>query len=281
MKVDGLRKVALKCGQVLSKNSPTILTGIGVAGLITTAIMAVQATPKALSLIDEEVFRRYEDSLEGKEQTFGDYLNCPEGYSISERIQSLPKKDLIMITWKCYIPAMIMGGLTISCIIGANSINLRRNAALASIYSITETALKEYQGKVVEMFGENKAAKVQDAVYKDKVEKAPLINKEVIITGKGDTLCYDVLSGRYFKSDIETIRKIENKLNRDLLSEMFLSLNDVYYEFGLSGIRTGDELGWDIQNGLIEFNFSSQLAEGIPCLVIDYNIEPKYDFRDY
>ena len=34
-----------------------------------------------------------------------------------------------------------------------------------------------------------------------------MANKEVIITSKGDTLCYDSVSGRYFKSDIGTIKK--------------------------------------------------------------------------
>ena len=252
-------------------------------GVITTAVMAVQATPKALSIIDDEVFRRYEDSLIDKDISYVEYLNCPEGYSVSDRIKTLPKLDLIRLTWRCYAPTMLMGGLTIGCIISANSINLRRNAALASVYSLTESALKEYQAKVVETFGEAKERKVRDEIAKDRLAKDPVANKEIIITGRGDTLCYDSIGGRYFKSDIEKIRKIENKLNRDMLNgDMFLSLNDVYYELGLSPTTLGEELGWDVQNGLLEFDFSSQLTEdGTPCLVLNYSIEPRYNFRDY
>lgn len=51
-------------------------------------------------------------------------------------------------TWQCYLPAAIMGGLTIACAI---SINLCHNAALASVYSLTELALKENQAKVVKV----------------------------------------------------------------------------------------------------------------------------------
>ena len=43
----------------LSKHAPEILTGIGIAGMVTTTVLAVRATPKALMLIDakkQEVF---------------------------------------------------------------------------------------------------------------------------------------------------------------------------------------------------------------------------------
>lgn len=111
----------------ISKNSPTILTGLSVAGLISTTILAVRATPKAMELIQEE---RY--------QKAGTTLPLPD----------LTKKEIIQATYKCYIPAAVMGTVTIACIIGANNINLRRNAALASLYSISEKTMKEYQTKL-------------------------------------------------------------------------------------------------------------------------------------
>lgn len=38
----------------VKKHSPEILTGIGIAGMITTTVLAVRATPKALILIEEK-----------------------------------------------------------------------------------------------------------------------------------------------------------------------------------------------------------------------------------
>lgn len=255
-------------GQVLTKNSPTILTGLSVTGLLTTVGMAVQATPKAMAIIDDEFWERYE--VEG----------CD--YDYATRLKSLSFKEKISLTWKCYVPTAIMGVLTIGCIIGANSINLRRNAALASVYSITETALKEYQAKVVETLGEAKAKKIKDDIAKDRVQNNPVNNKEVIITGKGEMLCYDPISGRYFKNDIEKIRKAQNDLNRDLLADMCISLNDIYYGIGLPETKIGDDLGWYINDGLIEFDFSSQLTEnGEPCLVLGYKVDPRYNYRDF
>lgn len=64
--------------------------------------------------------------------------------------------------------------------------------------------------------------------------------------------------------------------------DMYISLNDFYYEIGLRGISIGDDIGWDIDRGYIDLDFSSQLAEdGVPCLVIDYGVAPRYGYKHY
>jgi hypothetical protein len=256
MNVGGFKKI----GDLLTKNSPTILTGFGVAGIITTAIMAVKATPKAMELIEDERCDRRNSKGPNKDLT---------------------KKDIIKITWKCYLPATIVGMSTIGCIIGANSINLRRNAALAGLYSLSETALKEYKGKVVETIGKNKERQIRDDIAKDQIRDNPVNDKEIVLTGNGETLCYDALGGRYFKSDIEEIRKVLNELSRRLLSEMSISLNEVYSDLGLSSTKLGDMICFHVDDGLIEPEFSSQLTEkGVPCLVLNFVEEPRYCYKD-
>ena len=95
-------------------------------------------------------------------------------------------------------------------------------------------------------------------------------------------MCYDSVSGRYFKSDMETIKKAENELDARLRNEMYVSLNEFYYEIGLEPLRViGEDLGWNIDNGYLDLNFSSQIAsDGTPCLVLDYGVAPRYDFRN-
>ena len=258
-----MNKHIQQIGEVLSKNSPTILTGCAVAGLIGTTIMAVRATPGAMRIL------MCEENLRAKEGT-----TIP-----------LTKVEVIKLTWKGYIPTVVMGGTTIACIVCAHSIGMKRNAALASLYSITEKTLKEYQGKVIETIGEKKEQKIQDDIAKDKILANPPKSDEIILTGKGETLCYDSLSGRYFKSDIEKIRKAENELNKDLLADNFISLNEVYESLGLPRIGLGDELGWslwiDDGDSLVSFTYSSQLTtDGIPCLVLKYAVVPRYDYMD-
>lgn len=250
-----IAKSLLSLKTAIKKHSPEILTGIGIAGMITTTVMAVRATPKALILIEE------------RKEEIG-----------AEKLEAV---DMVKTAWACYIPAAITGTLSVACLIGASSVNTRRNAALATAYTLSESALKDYQGKVIEMFGEKKNEAVKDAVAKDKVEKNPVVTREVIITEKGNTLCYDAISGRYFKSDIEKIKKAECELNRQMLDDMYVSLNDFYYEIGLDSVKLGDELGWNVDSGYIDLSFSSQLAsDGTPCLVIDYSVAPRYDYRN-
>lgn len=245
--------------QVLSKNSPTILTGFAVAGLISTVVIAVRATPAAMTSINEAEWGKGEVRL--------------------------TKKELVQYTWKIYIPSALMGAATIGCIIGANQIGMRRNAALAGLYSLTESTLKEYQQKVVDTIGEKKEQKIQDEIAQDRITNNPPKAEEIISTGKGETLCYDWLSGRYFKSDIEKIRKAENELNKDLLADNFISLNEVYDALGLPPIGIGEELGWslwiDDGDDLVSFTYSSQLTDaGKPCLVLKYAVVPRYDYMD-
>ena len=253
MNKPNLTQIAKSIRASIGRHSPEILTGLGIAGMISTTIMAVKATPKALILIENR-----KDEME---------------------VDKLPLLELVKTAWRCYIPAAVTSSLSVICLIGASSVNVRRNTALATAYSLSESALKEYQEKVIETIGEKKEQTVRDAIAKDKIEKNPVNNREVIITDKGNTLCYDAISGRYFKSDIERIKRAVNDINKNLLDDMYVSLNDFYYEIGLDNTKIGDSLGWNVEKGLIELNFSSQLAsDGTPCLVIDYQLAPYYDY---
>ena len=248
-----LSDMAKSVRTTLSKHSPEILVGIGISGMVATTILAVRATPKALVLIEEAKREKESDSL--------------------------TPVETIQTTWKCYIPAAVTGMASIACIIGSNSVNAKRSAALATAYTLSENALREYKDKVVETIGEKKEKEVRNAIAKDKIEKNPVSSNEVILTKKGDTLCYDVLSGRYFKSDIEKLKRCMNEINRQILNDGSASLNDFYYEIGLDSIKIGDDLGWDTRQGLVDIDFSSQLAsDGTPCLVLDFSIAPVYDY---
>ena len=187
--------------------------------------------------------------------------------------------ETVKAAWPCYIPSALVGTASVLCLVGASSTNFRRNAALATAYTLSESTLKEYQEKVVETIGEKKERDIREQVAKEKMVKNPV--RDVILTEKGgNTICYDVISGRYFKSDRDTISRIVNDLNRRMRDEMYVSLNDFYYELGLDSTKMGDDLGWNIDKGYIEIDFSSHLdANGTPCLVIDYRVVPIYDYR--
>lgn len=257
MSKEGLKRTIKSAGRVLTKYSPGILTGIGITGMIGATFMAVKATPKALYLIESK-----------KEET---------------EVKELTPVETIKTCWKCYIPATLTTVLSAACLIGASTVSAKRNAALATAYSISEAALREYQEKVVEVIGEKKEKAVRDAVAKDQIERDPVTKSEVvIIDSNSNTLCYEPLSGRYFKSTIDKIKKAEIKLDRQMIQEMYVSLNDFYWEIGLDGTDLGDKMGWNLSKGYMDLSFSSQLADdGTPCAVIVYGIPPVYDYQNY
>lgn len=260
MNTHALSELARNVRVSLSKHSPAILIGFGIAGMITTTVLAVKATPKALEMIDDK-----KEELD---------------------VETLTPVETVKATWKCYVPAAISGAASIACLVGSHSVNARRNAALATAYKISESAFTEYRDKVVETIGEKKEKTVRDKVSKDLVEKNPVSNTEVIITGKGQTLFYDHHSGRYFYSSIEKIQRAANKLNHEINTDPFdagRTLNDLYGEIGLAPTATGDNLGWNTNTGLIDIYLSAQMIEegeheGEPCAVINYMKPPQYDF---
>lgn len=260
MQANGLAVFGQRVGNVLVKNSPTIFAGLGIGGFLTALVMSVGATKKALELIKDEDERRNKEAID-----------------LGAAYQYITKMDVVKLTWKCYIPTVTVGLGAIACVITSNSVNLRRNAVLASLYSLSETAMKEYQQKVVEKIGEKKEQTVRDDISQDKLDKDPVTGKQVILTGKGETLCYDTLSSRYFKSDLETIRRVVNDFNFEIVTgEMFKSLNEFYSELGLEPMDLGRDIGWSIDHDKLEVEFTAKIAsDGNPCIVLNYRALPR------
>ena len=196
-------------------------------------------------------------------------------------IEELTTLEKAKACWKCYIPAVVTGTLSAACIIGGHSVNARRNTALAAAYALSDSALREYKEKVVETIGEKKEQTIREKVAEERIKKDPATNREIIVTDKGTTRCYDYLSGRYFYSDVDTINKAIIELNRMIVTDMcgYASLNDFYDELGLDHTGIGDDLGWRIDDGRIDISFSAKVSsDGVPCLVLDYSVAPKHGF---
>lgn len=237
----------------LTKHCPEILTGIGIAGMVGTTVLAVRATPKALKLIDEE--------------------------KKEKKVSKLSAGEVIKTTWKLYVPSVVTGAASVACLIGANSVHTRRHAALAAAYKISEAAMTEYREKVVETIGEKKEKEVREKVDKAIVDRNPVANAEVIETGRGNTLCYDGLTERTFRSDRDAIVRAINEVNRKMNLESYVSLNDLYRELDLWPSKIGDIIGWKADWGMIEPCFSTQLSnDGEPALVLGFYNPPKYGY---
>lgn len=235
--------------QTLTKNAPEILIGMGLAGMLTSTIMAVKATPKAMDIIKEEE----------------DYLN-----------RELTRAEKVKLAWRPYVPAAIGYCASAALIIKADHVNNTRSAMFAGAYKLSEQALLDYRDKVVETLGEEKEREISDSVVKAKQRTQPA---NEVIFGTGQCLCYDPLSGRYFNSDMDKIRKIENDLNYRLMKENMVSLNEFYEELGMDCTEMGFKYGWNIDDGLIEVRFTSNITDDNKlCLIVSFARNPKLDF---
>lgn len=235
------------------QHSPEILMALGLTSMVTTIALTARATPKVLALIEEK------KEEEGKDK--------------------LTPVETIKTVWKPCVPVVLSAGFATACFIGSNSVHAQRNAALATAYKLSETAFTEYKGKVIETIGEKKEQIVRDKVAEEQVKKNPVNKSAIVVTGKGNTQILDAAFGRVFLSDIEKIKRVANELNRRMRSEMYISLNEFYYELGLDGVEMGDDLGWNIDDGYIDLEFSAQLDEdNTPIIVMAYRVAPRYDF---
>lgn len=250
-------QVAKTVGTMLKKNSPVILTGTAMAGLLSTTVLAVRATPKALDRIHDASIDEDGNEIE------------------------LTKWEKFKAAAIEYVPTAISFVGTGACIIGAQTINGHRLAAMSALYSMSETALKDYKDEVLKTVGAKKTESITDAINKKKVDENPHTETNVIMTGKGEVLCYETITGRYFKSNADEINKAENQLVRQMnLGDTRISTNEWYYALGIDGVKLGDEMGWTIETPL-EVRFTSSLAsDGTPVLCVDYVNDPFPWYRD-
>lgn len=247
-------------GQFLEENASSILTAGGVIGVTMTAALTGKASFRAA-----EILREKQIQAEDPDGGFPD--------------RQLTKADKVKAVWPLYIPPVAIGAATIGSIIAANMMSAKRAAALAAAYGISERNLREYKEKVTEKLGLNKERALRDEIAQDRVSNNPP-TKEVLILASGDVLCYDMLTGRYFQSTVENIKKAENRINQELFNHQYASLSHFYEEIGVPPTTYTDEVGWNqMTTGALEVRFSTTTSpDDRPCIAIDFVVPPKPDY---
>lgn len=247
--------IADKLVHLVEDNSTTILTGIGVAGTVTTAILAGRAGMRAAYILDEQERRVDKEDLEEPNQFERFKLVAPQ-----------------------FIPAAGCAVVTIAAVVYANRLSAKETAAMAAMYTMSDKTFQEYKTKVQEKLGQNKEQAIRDEVAQDRINRNPPNNSTVIITGGGDVLCYDVVTDRYFNSTVENIKRAENTVNGEIANHDAVPLSRFYDAIGLRPTPYTEEVGWNIDNRC-EVQFSTVLSpDQRPCVSIDFARYPKADF---
>lgn len=289
MNIMPVKNAISSVGKAVEQKSPAILTGIGIGSFVGCAILAVKATPKAIQLMDRKAQEKYGEFLrtDGKTayETYEEWLEVDDQLLIHPSVyfNVLTPVEVVKSTWKAYIPAVGLGVVGIVCLIGAARVSSARNAAFAGAASIAEKALYEYQQKVVDILGEDKANEIRDELAKDRVVKIDAAdisgNNETVCSRPGGSWIYDPVTDRKWKSDLETVRAAMNDFNHDLIGGVYGTLNDWYYCLGVKGVSIGDDLGW-CSDKLLDIRFSAMVLDnGEPAIVLDYETLPNSRYK--
>lgn len=249
----------------VSRNGSTILTCMAGVGLVATAVLTAQATPKALTRVE----------------------NARE-----EKGEDLTKVETVIAAAPAYIPPILTGVATLACMFGANTLNKRQQASMASAYALLDTSYKEYKKKVEELYGEGANDKVKEEIAKDKYAESELVPEP------GMQLFFDDFSGRIFESTIAKVQEAEYNLNRDLSMQGYATLNDFYNYLGLERIEGGDQLGWSSgmnfdyywqewidfghHKGKVDFAHNkAPMGDDLECIIITMFSEPTLGWEEY
>lgn len=249
----------------LKHHSSTILTVIGSAGVVLTAVMTAKATVKAVEIINEK--------------------EC-------EKKDELTKKEIFQATATTYLPVVLVGASTIVCVFGANALNKQQQAALISAYSLVDRSFKEYKEKLKELYGEEAHQKIINSIVVEKAEKmhvhgAYLFCECSLVDPEDDDsptkIFYDMYSDRFFETTMSQVLHAEYHLNRTFNLRGYITLSEFYEFLGLESTQAHDVLGWEVNDDTywVEFNHRKVPSDdGLEYYIIETMQEPSSKFME-
>ena len=260
--------------KAVNANSPFLLTITGIIGIGVTVYSAVKQTPLAIDTMDNEIIKRYEDHEI-------DDMDCCYGTNqedIKERFDILGPKNIVKTCWKCYVPTVLFGGLTIASFISSYKISTKRLTTMTVAYELTRNMYENYRRNVIKESGVKKDIAARNHMAQ---EKANDISDETLLAlPEGQNICLDLFTGNVFYSTREKILEGVNHIKDKFLSgEQDVSLNEFYDEIDANHIGVGDNLGFTPESN-IDILFGSVLRGSTPILTIDYYAAPRFDYRN-
>lgn len=262
MEGEVLRSLVQKAQPFVKKHAATILTCVGTAGVVATAITSAKATPLAIELLDE---------------------------AKAEKGADLTKTEKFLVAGPAYIPATVIGVSTIACILGAHVLNKCQQAALASAYALLNSTYNEYREKVVELLGEEADIEIKNEIAKDKYDEAKVVKTNVEPEPNDICLFFEEFRGQYFETTLQAVKDAEYQLNRKLALHDYAELNDFYKFMQLPPTEYGAVFGWSTWASgefygyeWIEFHHIKDiLPDGTEYYRIEMPFPPTEDYLDW
>lgn len=253
--MDNVTRALYKTGLKIQKHSPEILMAAGVAGVVTSGIMACKATLKVTAIVEE---------AQTQIDTINEVLENPE--MAEKYTEADGKKDTAIVyaqtgvkLVKLYGPSVALGALSIGCMIGSNRILNKRNVAITAAYSAVANSFKEYRDRVVDRFGKEldrelkygiRAKEIEETIVdEDGNEKTVKSTIKVVDSGMPSEYARFFDDGcKGWEKDAEFnlmfLRQSQEQANKKFKRQGYLFLNDVYGMLGIPKTQAGQMVGW-------------------------------------
>ncbi len=258
-------KLTKTCARFLRKHGGTILAVAASVGVVATAIETGRATTKAKHLLEvDEALRTYNEDEQG----------------IVEEPPT--KKDIVQTCWKAYVPAVILGGGTIACILGSNALNKKQIASLTAAYMALGKTYQEYRRQVAEHVGAEQEQEILKDAHTDDEDFVKMKSEEKL-------LCYEPISKRYFHATEAELLTAFYEVNHDFATNGYIALNDFYGYLNLDFVPELDDRGWSIDylgamwdNYWIDFTYQKQHTDdGLDVYYVTAFQDPIEDYLNF
>ena len=232
-----IKNSLMKAGHKV-RGKGNVILGIGaVVGLGATVILVARGQMKADYILAE------------RDREFGSGANEETGVEV---IHSF--RENFDLTWQCYVPGGIAVGLTLFCIIGSNYISMKQIAALSGSLAFMTANRDQLEKAIRDKYGDEALMELKKMlpIRKGVEERSAGSGKKEIIfekvvaeeTGRGDLLCFEGYSGRWFRSSEEAVREAMERFQSYVKENEYIPLNDLYTLLGIEQTHFGYEYGW-------------------------------------
>lgn len=293
--MNSLSRTFHKVGFKIKKHSPEILIVAGVAGTITSTVMACKATTKLNDILNntKDDINKIHEGIEA-----GEIMGVEYPAEDGKKDLSITYVQTGLKVAKLYAPSVALGVLSLTAVITSNNILRKRNIALAAAYATIDKSFKEYRGRVVERFGKEldhelryniKAKEIEEKVVDEKTGKEKKIKKTVNVidpnTYSDYARIYDDGNVGWSKNpelNLMFLKRQQAYANDKLKSQGYLFLNDVYEMLGFQKTKAGQIVGWTYNennpNGdnFVDFGIydSARFVNGYErSIILDFNVD--------
>lgn len=259
----------------VKSNSPHILFGAGLVGVVAGTVLACRATLKANDALDE----LHSDVAAVKK----DLRDTPD---YRKDLTYAYMHGTVRIV-RLYAPAVIVTGAGIAALTGSHVTLTKRNTALTAAYTGLQAAYDEYRARVRAEYGEQKELDIYHAATVEKVKEG---NKavEVRIADPNKFSAYarffDEASTEWDKNADKNrffITAQQNYLNHLLQARGHVFLNEAYDALGLERSSAGSVVGWILSeegDNFIDFGiyeaFNARFVNGQErSILLDFNVD--------